>query len=148
MLNDTWYITGYNIIVVFYILFVCYIRVFYPNCTSLQVYDGPVVTRYDGYSRQRHYASSCPQPKRVAITVDSKSRSVMCAKLTVLLLVVTVDLLAKALRLVADSKTQRQQLKGFLSVQQTKRQDMSVKIKEALRDDIINTRKHQVIIVE
>ena len=56
----------------------------------------------------------------------------------------TVDLLTKALHLVADSKTQRQQLKGFLSVQLTKRQDMSRKIKEALRNDVINSRKHQV----
>ena len=58
---------------------------------------------------------------------------------------VTVDLLTKASRLLADSKAQRQQLKGFLSVQRTKRQDMSVKIKEALRNDVINSRKHQVM---
>lgn len=88
------------------------------------VYDGPVVIRHDSYSRQRHYASSCPQPKRLAVTVD-------------------VDLLAKASHVVAESKTQRQQLKGFLSVQQAKKQDMSMKIKEALRNELINSRKHQ-----
>ena len=59
---------------------------------------------------------------------------------------VTVDLLTKASRLVADSKAQRQQLKGFLSLQQTKRQDMSIKIKEALRNDVVNSRKHQVML--
>ena len=63
-------------------------------------------------------------------------------------LLVTVDLLTKASRLVADSKTQRQQLKGFLSVQQTKKQDMSMKIKEALRNDAINSRKHQVMLIK
>lgn len=62
-----------------------------------------------------------------------------------MLVFVTVDLLTKASHAVAESKTHRQQLKGFLSVQQTKRQDMSVKIKEALRNEIINSRKHQVM---
>lgn len=45
------------------------------SVSSLQVYDGPIATRHDGYSRQRHYASSCPQPKRLAIIVDSKFSS-------------------------------------------------------------------------
>ena len=58
---------------------------------------------------------------------------------------VIVDLLTKASHVVAESKTQRQQLKGFLSVQQAKRQDMSMKIKEALRNEIFNSRKHQVL---
>lgn len=57
----------------------------------------------------------------------------------------TVDLLTKASHIVAESKTQRQQVKAFLSVQQTKRQEMSVKIKEALRNEIVNSRKHQVM---
>lgn len=122
-----------------------YIRVFRHILTPLQVYDGPVVTRHDSYSRQRHYASSCPQPKRLAVTVDGNSVAVVATDHSDTSVFVVVDLLTKASHVVAESKTQRQQLKGFLSVQQAKRQDMSMKIKEALRNEIINSRKHQVL---
>ena len=56
------------------------------SLTSLQVYDGPVVTRHDSYSRQRHYASSCPQPKQLAVTVDGNSMVIVLIIMTLVCL--------------------------------------------------------------